>query len=370
MHQQRRIFWFTTALLTLTTALSLFAAELGLRILIYGDSRIGSFLRYPGLYADSYSDDDYQKLLYWWWKAGRPADRPDNLLGWVKRDITPGSHIHAKESALGSRQPVLLYGDSWAECLAPADDCFNAILEKDRRFRERFHLINFGVGGYGVDQAFLLYKATVPRFTDPLIVFSFLDEDMDRAVLHVLKPFFVQGQSGLDVQGTPVSPDAKGYFESHPPQIWSYLYRMAIYSDRSPLPEAAKAYLRGDLAKIKKKEEISRAILLAAHEDMEKRRLRHVFLVFEETFKVWKSDDQLVSGGIRPTASWHRPFLEKFFAEHAIPHIWASKVIEQHTNKDSYDWTKFVVSARDSHPNGSYNRLIAERLIEWSLTGK
>jgi len=232
-------------------------------------------------------------------------------------------------------------------------------------------MLNYGVGSYGIDQIFLLYKATVHRFADPLIIFSFLDEDLDRAVFSARewpKPFFVLTKKGLELQGTPGESDWRLYFETHSPKIWSYLYRLAIYPDKSPVPERIKAFLRGDRLKIRRKEDLSRAILLAANEDMEKRGLRHVFLVFEETFKVWQSGSQFVGGGPRPTARWHRPFLEKLFAEHAIPHIWASKVIEQHTEKESYDWRKFILKPRDNHPNYLYNRLVAEQVLQWLLT--
>jgi hypothetical protein len=362
---------FALLLLGLSATIALLAAEICIRILFFGGSPIGAFLRYPSFYADPYSDDDAYRLQYWLARGAKYSWYPDRLLGWVKPTISPGSYKHAEESDIGNRRPVLLYGDSWAECLAPRAECFGTMFNQNQRVRDKFYLLNYGVGSYGIDQIFLLYKATVQRFDDPLIIFSFLDQDLDRAALSARewpKPFFVLTEKGLELRGTPVEPDWKLYFDTHPPEIWSYLYRLAIYPQNSPVPERVKAFLRGDRAKIRHKEQLSRAILLAAHEDMKKRGLRHVFLVFEETFKVWQSGSQFVGGGPRPTANWHRPFLEKLFADYDIPHIWASKVVEQHTEKGSYDWRKFVLNPRDNHPNYLYNRLIAERLVQWVLT--
>ena len=362
---------FALVLLALSAGIALLAAEISIRILFFGDSRIGAFLRYPSFYADPYSDDDASKLQHWLSRGGKHSWLHDRWLGWVKPKISPGSYKHADESEIGDRTPVLLYGDSWAECLAPRAECLDTVFNQDPRVKDKFSMLNYGVGSYGIDQILLLYRATVPRFTDPVVIFSFLDEDLDRAVLRVRewpKPFFVLGRKGLELQGAPVEPDWRLYFETHPPKIWSYLYRLAIYPDNSPVPEGVKAFLRGDRLKIRQKEDISRAILLEAHDDMKKRGLLHVFLVFEETFKVWQSGSQFVGGGPRPTASWHRPFLEKLFADHAIPHIWASKVIEEHTEKESYDWRKFTLNPRDNHPNYSYNRLVSEQLVHWVLT--
>jgi len=371
MKLSRKQILFALVLLVLSATVALLAAELCVRLLFFGDSRIGAFLRYPSFYADPYSDDDSSKLYYRLTRGGKYSWHPDRLLGWVKPSIFPGSYKHTDESAIGDRTPVLLYGDSWAECLAPRGECLDAIFNHDPRVRDKFYFLNYGVGSYGIDQIFLLYKATVHRFADPLIIFSFLDDDLDRAVLRARewpKPFFVLTQKGMELQGTPVESDWRHYFETHSPEIWSYLYRLAIYPDKSPVPERIKAFLRGDRLKIRRKEDLSRAILLAAHEDMEKRGLRHVFLVFEETFKVWQSGSQFVGGGPRPTARWHRPFLEKLFAEYAIPHIWASRVIEQHTEQESYDWRKFILKPRDNHPNYLYNRLVAEQVLQWLLT--
>jgi len=51
------------------------------------------------------------------------------------------------------------------------------------------------------------------------------------------------------------------------------------------------------------------------------------------------------------------------FADRGIPHMWATKVIEQNTEKLSYDWQKFTLNPRNNHPNYLYNRLVAEQLL-------
>jgi len=335
--------------------------------MIFGNFQFGQFLRHASFYADGSSDDDYWKLVYLFSSRNGSERHYDRLLGWVNHRISACYYTHPKESEIDGRVPVLLYGDSWAECLTPSAQCFDGILNSDPRFRKRFYMINFGISAYGVDQIFLLYQATVDRFQNPIVIFSFLDDDLDRSVLHLRdfgpKPFFNVKGTSLELNGTPVEEDLSRFFDQHPVQIWSYLYRMASFCVKSPLPGWLKAFMRGDREKVKKKKEVARAILLSAEHDLRKRGLRHLFLVFEETFKAWQPPGDFLNGVGRETARWHKPFLEDLFADRGIPHMWATKVIEQNTEKLSYDWQKFTLNPRNNHPNYLYNRLVAEQLL-------
>jgi len=56
-------------------------------------------------------------------------------------------------------------------------------------------VLNFGVGGYGVDQMYLRYKRDVPSWKPNLVILSFIDPDLDRTMSAYSWLFFDQGNS-------------------------------------------------------------------------------------------------------------------------------------------------------------------------------
>ena len=76
-------------------------------------------------------------------------------------------------------------GDSFAACSGAPDRCYEHLLEEGP-FGPSHELLNYGVGGYGTDQALLLSFDLIERFADrdPVIVLSLLiDDDLDRCTL-------------------------------------------------------------------------------------------------------------------------------------------------------------------------------------------
>jgi len=97
--------------------------------------------RDPLLYADGDSSDDYWLLRVRF--GAPPAPRSDPLLGHIKTDITPGTYTHRQAGNLNGRTPVLLYGDSFANCATPARDCFEGLFNSNARFAEKYYLLNY-----------------------------------------------------------------------------------------------------------------------------------------------------------------------------------------------------------------------------------
>ena len=153
------------ALLTLVlgAVIALGGGELVIRMFLFhpdlSAGGIGQSLRQAGRYANGDSDDDYWKLISAF--QGEPAlvdaSNPDPITGWTDGSITPGTYEHIDEVSIGERRPVLLYGDSFAQCGTPPDECFTALLERSE-FAEKYAMLNYGVGGYGLDQIYLLLK--------------------------------------------------------------------------------------------------------------------------------------------------------------------------------------------------------------------
>jgi hypothetical protein len=169
---------------------------------------------------------------YWYlanrWGITRPRDPAHPLLGWVG-DFDPQTYRHHDAATLRGRRPILLYGDSFSQCVRRTRRCYQQVLDEDERFTIHHRLLNYGVGGYGLDQIYLLMRASAPLYKDPVVVFGFYLDDIDRALLAVRegpKPQLAVNEGRLDVLGVPIDPDPKNGFRRHAPFIGSYLFRL------------------------------------------------------------------------------------------------------------------------------------------------
>lgn len=236
----RRIALVATAVLGVT----LLGAELGLRALLFSDApavrKRAWRLRQPHLYADPHTDVEHWKLA---WVLGhgaatRPAV-PDPLLGWSSSSFDAEGR-HAGVSPDDPRRPVLLFGDSFAACTTPAVDCFQGLLAESD-LGDELVLVNYGVGGYGLDQIYLLLREALPHWAarDPVVVVAlFVDDDLDRARFAFRdwpKPRFRLEGEELVLE-PPAAPDNAAWLAEHPLRIRSYLYRWIARALADPGP--------------------------------------------------------------------------------------------------------------------------------------
>ena len=225
--------------------LSLLAAGLlfegVLRFLLFSDAslalRVGARFRRSELYASERSGRDYWKLeaLFARGKPPDPHTPPfDARFGWLKAEIDPVTLRHADEAALGARRPVLLYGDSYAACMLEEGDCWQQLLEHSE-LGAGFALLNYGVPGYGLDQAYLLLRATHALYAEraPVVVIGILvDDDLDRCYLHLRdmpRPYFSLAGAELELH-PPEGATRFEHVERDPPAITSYAWRLFLTS--------------------------------------------------------------------------------------------------------------------------------------------
>jgi hypothetical protein len=291
-------------------ALACASAELGLRWLLLSDGalarRWGANLRQPERFADPNSDD-YWKLQ---WILQRehllPAVHPDPEIGWLGA-AEPGSYAHPGEARVQGRRPVLLFGDSYAQCATDPGECFQGLLEGSDLGRE-YALVNYGVGGYGVDQMYLLLRRVLPRFAaqKPIVVFAvMLDDDFNRSLLGVRcwpksRARLEQGALRLESPGL-TDPDE--YLRAHPLAGWSWVWRLFVH--------------RGGGAPVAERVAVNRALLDAVAAELDTAGLEHVFLffngeqtLFDEPAQQWSVD--LARDFQRETGQpcvWTRPYL-------------------------------------------------------------
>lgn len=120
----------------------------------------------------------------------------DDLMGWTIGPNRESSNSRYYSSLEGIRAPqkgvsyakhtnktrIALVGDSFtfAENVA-YEDSWGYLLEK--ALGSEFEVLNFGVGGYGVDQAYLRYEKEVRQWKPKVVIFSFISDDVERSML-------------------------------------------------------------------------------------------------------------------------------------------------------------------------------------------
>ena len=260
--------------------LSLLIAELVFRWMVFGKNPKFQHLRNPGLYA-SETSDDYWKLYYRLDGFYKPPKNPQPVLGFISR-FDRITLDHDNIDSLKNKRPVLLYGDSFAQCIDTVE-CFQHILNRDSSFNSDYYLLNYGVGGYGVDQIYLLCSLTVNKFNNPYVIFSILPADMDRSLLTVRtgqKPFFVIENDALVLKGVPINPNPDAFFKENPPSIISYLYAYFLRSDLNPFISLNE----GSPAVKKKILDLNEKIILQVERKLKSKGLEHVFLLYDPLY--------------------------------------------------------------------------------------
>jgi hypothetical protein len=282
-----------------------------LRFLLFSDAsaarRFGQKLRVEGFYTDR-QDSDWWKLQ-WIFQHEHLGETPspDPLLGWTG-PVTPGTYLAPDEGELSGRTPVLMYGDSNAQCLTQPEDCFQGLMERSD-LSAKYALLNFGVGGFGLDQIQRMIAASVDRFAgrDPIVIVSFMvDDDLERSGLDFRgwpKPRYSVAGGEL-VEPGPLELDPRRYIEAHPPRITSYLWRLVRRAWR---PFDWNGAAGG--SELEERRALNRAILERIRAELESRKVRWFLLVFEM--------DGVLEG--KKTARWSQDVVNRFVADHGVP---------------------------------------------------
>ncbi len=220
--------WVVLALAFLSAPL---VAEAGLRFFLFSDSdlarSLGAGLRRAELYSAPKEHDAY------WMLRRRFLEDPTQRyadseyyhpgLGWVSASVDPSTLEHASHGNLAGRRPILLYGASYA---AP-QDWSRLVAGSD--LAADWLLLSYGVAGYGMDQAYLLLRASLERFEgqNPLVVLGLsVDDDLDRVALSIRgwpKPRFEVPRGGALVTEAERVPRVREYFETRSYGIKSFL---------------------------------------------------------------------------------------------------------------------------------------------------
>jgi hypothetical protein len=295
--------------------------ELCLRALLFHDvpgcGKLAARLRDAPSYFQRFEQGYWTSLVRFSQKAREdPIPGYDPLLGWRGRRLAADSYAHWQEELLGDRRPVLLYGDSFAQCTTPERDCWQGLLARSE-LGSTHGLLNYGLGGYGIDQTYLLLRASLGRFVErePIVIVSvMLDDDLDRAVLSFRcwpKPRFHLEQGRL-VEPEPVEEGVEAYLDHHSEGVVSWLWRLLVY--RGPLPVELATDAEAHDAEVRA---LSRALFEAIREELAGRDWFVLVFQGESVFQP-------------RNAPWQDAFLRDLLHELDIPFVHSARELQAH----------------------------------------
>ncbi|MEM7306086.1 MAG: hypothetical protein AAF682_05415 [Planctomycetota bacterium] len=298
-------------------------AEAGLRFLLFSDSALarkwGAEVRKAALFVEANTHDDFWMLREYIQvpeeRRFTPPERYHPLLGWVNEFVDPITYDHRHRPFVGDKRPVLLYGASYA-----AREYRPMLGVSD--LAEDYVLLPYGVGGYGVDQVYLLLKNSLDHFvgTDPVVLIGLtVDGDFDRCMLSLRvwpKPHFSLDDGGALRLETPIVEDIRTYFERNRIGINSYIWSHLKYG--KSLPEGLRGILSGEAQRRRKKQELIRALVVAMQAELDARGMQGCYLLFCGQSSV---------KGYGPEA-WREEFLCGLFDELEIPYVLTRPVLD------------------------------------------
>ena len=206
-----------------------------------------------------------QKLNYFFKKRDQAYVVDDPVLGWTIAPNRKSENGLYASNSMGIRSRpreytpdpppgvlrVALFGDSFTHGdEEPYEKTWGYFLEEDlKREGVRAEVINFGVGGFGIGQAYLRWDRLGRDFSPRIAVFGFQSENMKRVVnifrplysrrtwLVFSKPRFILDQQGeLQLINCPVVdpkniPEILENFKEHPLSRYEFWYNPKNYFD-------------------------------------------------------------------------------------------------------------------------------------------
>jgi hypothetical protein len=303
--------------------------------------------RSPGLYADWFSDDDYWKLQQHW-VGLRPYAAAGSVhprLGWSQEKVTPenplGLHPRSLERLASTKPKILFYGDSFVD--GSSDDEFHLPEYLNNRL-DSVDVVDLSVGGYGIDQIYLLFSETVGRVARPTVLVGILvSDDLDRAVLSVRtsqKPYFVLDSVGeLKLEGIPVQKDQASYFRTHPSSVRSYLLSFL------------RLRLLGPDSRIERKKAIASRLLDRFSAEARRAGADLIFVLF---YAEWDLRER----------TWKESYLKAELGARKLPFIDTKAVILTYVER-SGGVTAALYEPRGGHHNNLGNEVIGQGILEY-----
>jgi hypothetical protein len=332
----------------------LILAEVIFRRMLFGTGERFEFLRKPEYYAKTYGDldkiftDEYWELYYKFGGENKPPKKTHPILGWIF-DLDYETLIHPDAFHLNNRRPVLLYGDSFAHC-SPESICFEKILNNDPEFAKNYYLLNYGMGGYCVGQISLLLENSKRNYRNPIIIYGFMNKDVERSILSVRigqKPCFDVVNDSLIIKGLPIEPDPAEFFRKNPYHITSYLYRKFLNSRLNIFHENKKEVNRY----IDHIKQVNEKIISNTIRDLRNDKDEFFVMVFNALY-----NDE---------GDWRNAFIRDVLEKEGVQYIWSRDLVDRDTTFQEYHLRNYELA--DGHPTTHFNRLMAEEIKKFVM---
>ena len=328
--QPRRGRWRWMRRLLVTSVITLLLAEGGLRIVLFHPvgpiDDWASGLREASLYAHP------RTPLYWELRARlKPANQrkpplaPHDGLGWISPGQDPVTLSHPEVDQVADRHLVVLYGDSFAKCAGARERCWQHLLDESE-LGATHAMLNYGVGGYGLDQSVMMLASTIEAHVEakPLVLLGILvDDDLDRCALRIRgwpKPSFTpKGTDALQAHGA--SPmDIDEWIAAHPlPQTW-WSWRLLV-RESGLFTREDKEQLDSIAEMEQSMRTVCARLLRRAKTETEFRGLELVVVLFHGQ-RLLELED--------PTTNWREAFLREHLTREGIP--WVSSYTTLHAD--------------------------------------
>ena len=352
--------------LGLSLGLSVVAVEVLVRGVLFGDWFAGveaaEVLRAPRSY--SHFDED----VNWALRArrdhgpgGREPNRSDPVVGWLGAGAVPGTYDHSERGLVERQRAVLLFGDSFAAGMVEPEEKFQALFEASR-LGEGMQLLNYGVGGYGLDQIYLLANRALPAWVEarPVVLMSlYLDDDIDRCGLAFRgwpKPRFrlVDGELALEREACP---SAREYLDEAFSPLTSWTWRLLLHqpwvealarpaSEEEPYCDAA--HTEGEL------QAIARALLEANLDDLEASGLPYGYVLFHghESFE-------------RPELlGWREELVVDVLERRGVPYVLSRELLTAHLREHPRSHYFIRGGVGKNHLTGKGNQVVLDGMVE------
>ncbi len=327
-------------------------------------------------YASYYSNIDHTD--YWYfkdyifsneWKEGainieeqtnstvyrEVSMEPDALLGF-KRKKNVGIPCH-ETSNFGTRsvknytstgKKILFYGNSFTATASCSNNTITSKIEK----KTNIDTLNYGVGGYSMDQTYLLFKTTYSQFnsSENIILIGLLESDIDRMMLKARmtpKPYYTVKNNNLQLHTEHIDEEnIMSYFDAYKPRPKIYVLNLIL--GKLGIRDVWNSYL--DNKNKEKKKEITRLLLDEIAEIKEKDGL-NIYMVL---FYYFDPINPIDPGG------WRRQFLISEFQKRNIDYIDLKECLTEYNKRENIP---FKAMSRSGHFTSQTNDVLAGCIV-------
>lgn len=279
--------------------------------------------------------------------------QPDPLLGYSrKKDVNIPCHETSNLGTRGAKnytfqgKKIIFYGDSFTESNACSNNTITSKIEN----KTKIETLNYGVGGYGLDQIFLLFKNSYKQFntSQGIFLIGLIHEDIDRVTLRgrtTSKPYFTISNNRLQLHTEHIDANnLASYFETYKPKSKVYIVNLLLA--KIGVRDLWNSYLKKKNIEIKKS--ITALILKDVKTIQKNNNLKVYFVVFYPKFLYLGYKD------------WKIEFLESQFKEYDLEYIDLRECLLKYQQIRDIPFKDLYVAG---HPTSESNNVLAECII-------